>query len=293
MLCASGEAAYVHEPFNPNRSPGWFRAPLPYWFMHVTGENEDPYTDDVRAMVELRYPWRSMLRARGARLLAMNVQQAIRATIDRARKRRLLLKDPLALFSAEWLAERFGMDVVILVRHPASFVSSIKRLNWGFDYEQSWLAQPLLMRNLLSGYETAFSGYVGERDLVGEGIVVWNAIYDVVSRYRDLHPGWSVVRYEDLAEQPGTWFRTLYERHGLTWSTQVERTIAAHSSSENPGEVAPDARHELRRDSSVAARTWHRRLTTAEIERVRTGTEAVWRRFYDDVDWEAPEPSRG
>lgn len=293
MLCASGEGAYVHEPFNPNRAPGWFRKPPPYWFVHITRENEGPYFADIRAMVDLRYPLRSILRARRARLLAMNVQQAARATADRLRKRRLLLKDPLALFSAEWLAGRFEMEVVILVRHPASFISSIKRLNWGFDYEQNWLAQPLLMRDLLSGYESTFADYVGERDLVGEGIVVWNAMYDVVSKYQERHPDWAFIRYEDLAEAPKAGFRSMYDRLGLTWSSDVERTIAAHSGSENPAEVEPDGKHVLRRDSWSAARTWHDRLSRDEVGRVREETEAVWRRFYDDAAWEASPPSTG
>lgn len=286
MLAASGEAAYVHEPFNPSRTPGWFRKPLPYWFLHVTRENEGPYLDDVRRMVELRYPVGSIARSRSPRVLAMNAQQARDARRDKRRERRLLLKDPLAVFSAEWLAERFDMFVVALVRHPASFVSSIKRLSWGFDYERNWLAQALLMKNLLPGYEDRFRGYRGEEDLVSEGIVVWNAIYDVVSKYRERHPGWAVLRYEDVAADPKPMFRKLYTDFGLTWSDEVERVVASHSGEGNPREVGLDRRHEIKRDSKAAARTWKTRLSSDEIERIRRETEPVWRRFYEDSDWD-------
>jgi Sulfotransferase family len=293
MLCASREAAYVHEPFNPNRSPGWFREPLPYWFLHITHEIEMPYLEDVRRMVRLRYPFGSLVKARSARVVGMNLQQAALSIRDRLARKRLLLKDPMAIFAAEWLAERFGMHVVVLVRHPASFISSIKRLAWGFDYERNWLAQPLLMRDLLVGYESEFSGYRGEVDLVGEGIVVWNAIYDVVSRYRDRHPDWTVLRYEDIASAPVQRFQELYDRLGLAWTERVGRTIARHSSAVNPGDVSPEVRHEIMRDSAAAALTWKTRLSNEEIARIKEATERVWCRFYSEKEWEVEGSSPG
>lgn len=294
MLCASGETGYVHEPFNPNRSPGWFLEPLPYWFMHINRTNGSDHVEAVQRMTRFRYPTIGALaRSRSARVLAMNVQQAASALRDRLRGRRLLLKDPLALFSTEWLADRFGMWPVVLVRHPASFVSSITRLGWGFDYERNWLAQPLLMDGLLSGYEERFAGYRGEEDLVGEGIVVWNAMYDVVSGYRDRHPGWSVLRYEDIAARPVESFRSLYEKLGLSFGRGVEAKIVAHSSAGNAGGASTRDRHQIRRDSLAAASAWRLRLTPDEIDRVRVGTEDVWRRFYTDADWEATDRGTG
>jgi hypothetical protein len=294
MLDASGETAYVHEPFNPNRSPGWFPEALPHWFMYITTENESAYLEPVQRLVELRYPvGRALVGTRRARVLAMNLQQSALAARDRMKRKRLLLKDPMALFSAEWLAERFGFTNVVLIRHPASFVSSIKRLDWGFDYERNWLGQPLLMRDLLPAYGSRFAGYRGEEDIVGEGIVVWNAMYEVVSGYRDRHPDWSFVRYEDLAAEPKSGFRRLYGDLGLTWTDAAQQEIARHSHSSNPSDVAPSRKHELKRDSKGAASTWHARLTAAEIDRIRAETEPVWRRFYADEEWEAPSPSPG
>ena len=288
MLDASGETQYVHEPFNPNRSPGWFVDPLPYWFMHITTENEGPYLESLTGLTGLKYPTlRAVTRSRSARVFGMNLQQSAQAARGRRARRRLLLKDPLALFSAEWLASRFGFKVVALIRHPASFVSSIKRLNWGFDYERNWLAQPLLMRDLLPGYEERLSGYRGEEDLVGEGIVVWNAMYDVVDGYRDRHPDWKFVRYEDLAADPLPRFRELYDGLDLSWSENVVREIARSSQSGNPADVAPDRKHEIRRNSKAAAQTWHARLSKAEIDRIRNETQAVWPKFYAEAEWEA------
>lgn len=288
MLCASGELGYVHEPFQPRRSPGWLPVPMPYWFMHVCEDNERTYVRDVERLMSLRYPVaRSLRRSRSPHNLATQAQEIARSMGYRLRGiSRPLLKDPLALFSAEWLSSRFGMRVVVMIRHPAAFVGSIKRLNWGFDYEQHWLAQELLMRDLLGHRAHEYRGYVGEVDLVHEGIVMWNSIYDVVDTYRGRHPDWQFVRYEDLATEPLGGYRSLYAALGLTWSDEVEGAVRAYSSETNPKEVSLTRRRAVRRDSRAAKDTWRSRLAPDEIDRIRAETEEIASRFYDPEDWE-------
>ncbi|HEX2295753.1 MAG TPA: sulfotransferase [Actinomycetota bacterium] len=285
MLCASREAGYVHEPFNPNRSPGWFPERLPYWFMYLTEENAAPYERAVEDLLALRYPFGSLLRARSARGLAQQVPEAARSVAYRLGRRRTLVKDPMALFSAEWLARRFGADVVVMIRHPAAFVSSIKKLSWGFDYERNWLAQDLLMRDLLGAWAESFRGYEGEVDLVGEGIVMWNAMYDVVRGYRDRHPDWHFVRYDDLADYPVDGFRDLYARLGLRWDARVAREVERSTQESNVKEVPAWRRRAINRDSRAAKRTWTKRLTPGEVERVRRGVAEVAASFYADEEW--------
>ncbi len=286
MLCASRAAGYVHEPFNPNRSPGWFPEPLPYWFMYLTEENAAPYERNVADLVALRYPARALLRSRSPRDAAQQLPEIARSGAYRVQRRRTLLKDPMALFSAEWLARRFGMDVVVMIRHPAAFVGSIKKLNWGFDYERNWLAQDLLMRDLLGRWADAFEGYEGEVDLVGEGIVMWNAMYDVVRGYRERHPEWHFVRYDDLADEPLAGFRDLYTRLGLPWDERARRAVAESASTANVKDVPAWRRRAIKRDSRAAKRTWGQRLTPDEVARVRREVAEVAASFYSEEDWE-------
>jgi hypothetical protein len=288
MLCASRAAGYVHEPFNPNRSPGWFPEPLPYWFMYLTEENATPYERQVADLLGLRYPLRALPRSRSARALAQQVPEIARSAAYRVQRRRTLVKDPMALFSAEWLARRFGMEVVVMIRHPAAFVGSIKKLNWGFDYERNWLAQELLMRDLLGRWAPSFEGYEGEVDLVGEGIVMWNAMYDVVRGYRERHPEWHFVRYDDLADDPIAGFADLYARLDLPWDERAQRAVAESTSSANVKDVPAWRRRSIKRDSRAAKRTWGQRLTPDEVERVRRDTAEVAASFYSEEDWELP-----
>ena len=288
MLCASGEAAYIDEPFTPSRSPAWLAEPLPYWFMYITDDNAAEYREPLERVMELRYPVLNVLRnVRSFKQFARQAPEIPRSIFYRARRMRPLLKDPLAVFSAEWLARTWDMHVLMLIRHPAAFVSSIKRLNWGFDYEVNWLAQDLLMRDLLGHRAAEYQGYQGEIDLVGEGIVIWNSIYDVVAGYQERHPGWTFLRYEDLADDPMAGFETLYRRFDLTWNVRVRERIEASSGEGNPKEVPPSRRRAVKRDSAAAKKTWLTRLSSEEIARVRAGTEAVARHWYGDDDWSA------
>ncbi|MFN2389931.1 MAG: sulfotransferase, partial [Actinomycetota bacterium] len=120
MLSASGQTAYLHEPFNPRRRPGWTGNRIPYWFLYVTPANERYYVPVVEDLLALRYPWQSGLSdIRSFRHAALYAVDGARSVRYRLRRARPLVKDPIALFSAPWLADRFDAQVVIMVRHPA------------------------------------------------------------------------------------------------------------------------------------------------------------------------------
>lgn len=288
MLGLSGETGYIHEPFLPNRSPGWLTEPLPYWYMYICAENAAAYRAPVARVLDMRYPLGSLPRSRSISQLAVQVPEVAKSAVYRAKRVRPLVKDPLALFSSEWLADEFGMQIVVMIRDPAAFASSIKRLNWGFDYERNWLAQDLLMRDLLARRADEYRGYRGEIDIVGEAIVMWNSIYEVVDTFRARRPEWAFVKYESLADDPIAGFRDLYRRLGLSWAEDVARKIKDMNSSQNPGEVPLWRRRAVKRDSGAAKRTWRERLTPEEIERVRAGTRDIALRFYTEEELAAP-----
>ena len=281
MLCQSREAAYIHEPFCPNRSPGWLTEPLPYWYMYINDENGAAYEQAVRRVLELRYPIaRSLTATRKPKDLARQLPDIGGGLVSRARRSRPLLKDPFALFSSEWLADRFAVLPVVMIRKPVAFVSSIKRLNWGFDYEQNWLAQEPLMRDHLADHADSFRGYEGEIDLVGEGIVMWNVLYGFVAELRERRPEFLYVIYEDLAADPLRGFEELYDHTKLRWDQNVRERIAGFSDSANPKDVSTRNRRAIKRDSRAASETWRSRLSPEEIDRVTRETAAVSALFY-------------
>jgi sulfotransferase family protein len=286
MLCLSEEAAYIDEPFNPGRRPGWAPRPFPHWYQYICPENEARYLPVFRDIFDLRYPLVAQLGQ------IRSLEHIKRAAGDwshsiRCRRRRMLplVKDPIAFMSAKWLADRFGARVVVMVRHPAAFAGSLKRLDWQFDFSE-WLEQDLLMRDLLSPFADRIRDFAREkRDIVDQAILMWNVINNVARHYRETNPDWLFVRYEDLAETPVDRFRDLYRQLGLTWNDRIRDLVADHTGTGNVKEVSAADVGTIRRDSRAAKWTWWTRLTEQEIERVRTGVADVAGWFYSDADW--------
>lgn len=282
MLCLSGEAGYIHEPLNPVRRPSWMVHPVPYWYVHVTEANEDLYAADLERAMSFRYPLiENLIRLRRPHHLGMMSSDISRVVQARLSSARPLLKDPFALFSAEWLQSRYRADIVITVRNPVAFVGSIKRLNWRFKFK-TLLSQGALMRDHLAGFEGAMRRCRDEDvDVVEQGIVLWNVLHHAIAELRDEHPEWSVVRHEDLAADPVASFEALYAATGLRWDDGVAERVRAFSTADT-GKELPMWRHgSVRRDSRSATETWKLRLTDEEVERVRSGTGEIAARFYE------------
>ena len=139
-------------------------------------------------------------------------------TRGRLQDARPLLKDPFAVFSVPWFAEVLGCQVIILVRHPLAFVSSLKRLQWTFDF-QDLLSQPLLMRDHLEPFRDQMSAMINNPDdVIAQGSLLWRMVYSVVDGYRSSYPEFMVVRHEDLSRNPEGGFRDLYASLGLAFT---------------------------------------------------------------------------
>jgi hypothetical protein len=286
MLALDRAVEYIHEPFNVDAPRPAMRVRPPHWFEYVCAENEAQLLAPVSEMIRGDY-------RRPARGLGRQTGQGIERLVGKAltRPRRPLLKDPIALFASEWLADRFGCQVVVMIRHPAAFASSLKKLDWRFDFS-NWTEQPLLLRDLAGPYEREIRGFAEQdRDIVDQAVLLWNVMHHVIDGYRERRLDWTFLRHEDVSETPVEHFRSLYRRLALRWSDDVAAQVRAASSEDAPAEVAIADRNLTVRNSRQARWTWRSRLTPEEQARVREGTHDVASRFYSDEDWAAPVSS--
>jgi hypothetical protein len=200
----------------------------------------------------------------------------------RMRRARPLVKDPIALLSAEWLAERFDMEVVVTIRHPAAFVASVQRLGWTHRFD-TFLDERLL-RDRLGAFEDDIRRRAADPgDTLGQAVLLWRILYTVVDGYRSRHPEWVFLRHEDAARDPLATFASLYSRLGLDLTERVRHEIVRHSAAGNP--TVARSPHGFQVDSAANAESWRSRLDPADIARVRESTADVWPRFYSDDDW--------
>jgi Sulfotransferase family len=278
MLALAPGVAYLHEPFNPRFSAGRFDR----YFIVVTGENEERYAPELERVLELRYDLAARLRTRRRpRDLARAVRDFTRVERMRRSASRPLVKDPIALLSAEWLAKRFDMEVVVLIRHPAAFAASLKRLGWRHSFA-NFLDDGL--PEVLGPYEDEIREQAGRPgDILAQAALLWRVLYDAVDGYRERQPDWTFLRHEDASVDPVATFGRLYEQLGLELTPEARATIESASAPENPAELRTP--HAVELDSAASLGRWREELTPEEIETLRERTRDVWPRFYSDAEW--------
>ena len=284
MLAANPQTAYISEPLNRLHRPGVLRVRVRHWYPYISAQDQEEYLAAFRELLGFRYHGLAEL------MSLRSLRDALRMGRDlgifvrgRVLHQRPLLKDPFAVFSLPWFAEQLDCQIVVTVRHPAGFASSLKRLGWSFDFTDL-LAQPSLMRDWLEPYRKDMES-IGREDIVGQAARLWTMIYSFVHSSRASIPAMQVVRHEDLSRDPLGGYGRLYESLGLAWTQAVQKKIAAASSAQNPKEVPQKKVHAVRLDSLANLDNWKKRLSPDEIRRVRSATEEVAQLYYPEVDW--------
>jgi hypothetical protein len=283
MIASHPGVSYIHEPFNPVYQPA---CPVAHQWHHVTPEDEERFLAYLRPLLEFRHSWWQDVRARAhPRHVAGATVRALRAWKRRLLGCRPLVKDPIAFFSAEWLAEAFGMDIVVVIRHPAAFASSLKRLAWAFRFDHL-LGQPRLMQTLLAPFAAEVRRLAqAPPDVIAHAILFWRIVHQVTLDYSRRHPDWLFVRHEDLSRRPLDEFRALFGRLGLDFPPRCRRAVEEHTAEGNIREVPDGVKTALRRDSRANVWNWTHRLRPEEIARVRAGTDDLARAFYPEAEW--------
>jgi hypothetical protein len=283
MLALAPGVAYVHEPFSPRTPKGLSPAGFERYFTVVTRENESRYRSGLERSLALRYDFGAQLRsAQSWRDVARIPRDYRRLRRSRRSGRRPLMKDPIALLSAEWLAESFGMDVVVLIRHPAAFAASLKRLGWKHSF--ATFIQDGRVPEVVRPYEAEIREQA-ERpgEILAQAALLWRLLYNAVDGYRERHPDWAFVRHEDASAEPVASFERLYGKLGLEFTSAAREAIARASAPDNPAELSTP--HAVELDSAASLGRWREDLTAEEVETLRERTRDVWPRFYSDEDW--------
>lgn len=285
MLAATPSVGYIHEPFNLTHRPGICSATFPYWFMYINEENASPYLLPLKKTLEFRFDVGAELPAmQSFRHAGRMLKNYKNFSLYRFRHAIPLMKDPIALFSSEWLAQTFDMHVIVLIRHPAAFISSIRRLNWTHNFSH-FLSQPLLMRDYLYPFEAEIRAFAEtEHDIMEQATLLWKIIHHTILLYQEKHTDWVFMRHEDISADPLSHFEYLYKKMNLTLTDKEKQVIEEYSSEENPTDVTKG--HTLvKRNSKSNIKSWQKKFSKEELTTLRTQVEDISHKFYSDADW--------
>ena len=282
-LAQHGGMRILLEPFNRNYPP--------YGFGLVMKE---AYTDfeSSSQKEELKAAFDAHL-AGGAARYALGVCHATQAgwktplrflwhALESLRRPRVLVKDPLALFSAAWLADRYDLDVICTMRQPFSFVASLKVAEWGFSFK-NLLRQKALLERLPPQHVQHMEKLADNREeRIEKWSLLWNVLHHQIATYRRSRNDWLFVRYEDVALNPMEGFASMLRHIGLDMNTPVKTYIESYTSSRNPAETNSTAYQP--RDAKKTVDSWKTRLTSDEISAIADFTAELREELYPDLD---------
>lgn len=290
MLTLDASREYVYEPFNVNNASVFSSLGMERWFEYVPG-----WPDNCRARVEaelrrifaLRYPFRRALRdADGWLGRARAVRVYGRSLLHQWQGRQTVVKDPIAVFSAEWIARRLDAQVIVLVRHPAAFAESLQRKQWSHPFDH-FLEQPALMDDHLAPFADQIRAMANcPPDVLDQASLLWTLIYSVVHTYWQRNDGWILLRHEDLARRPVAAFKKLYDRLGMAFTPEIRAQVETHSEATNA--TSSNRVDHIRRDSQSVIHRWKDSLSTSEIHRIESRTRPLADTFYDPDEWQIP-----
>jgi hypothetical protein len=290
VLATAPSVFYLHEPFNFGSPNTLTSVRTNLWYPYLTEQDGKECVDEIgdalqlnlRVLNDIPLLWRHP-KAIARRLLLAGQLALLRCRPEY----RVLIKDPLALLAAPWFERNFGAFPLILIRHPAAFVSSLKIKQW-YPPFQSILSQPRLMDEHFreSAEDIARLATAKTRDIVSEGAFFWKLLYEVVGKYQRQHAKWLFIRHEDASREPHRVFQKAFLDLGLKYTPATEVFITRTTTGNDRRYVLESTSEDnVVRNSIENVSVWKERLSNAEVDRIRETVGEVGQLFYSDDEW--------
>jgi hypothetical protein len=278
------EVDYIHEPFNPqcgmpgiNQGYRYVRPKLDTEEMqryHALVETVFSYDLKLAGRVPKRDPW---FKKAAKRVVGSRGPFYLRLAKANPFHRAAVIKDPTAALLSEYLYLHFDVKPVIIIKHPTSFIASLKRVNWWpgmFKLDD----QPHLIEDYFLD-DADFVTRDWSNPVLGAA-AFWRAIHKVLLAQAGKYPNWEVVTHEQMSRDPVSTFRYLYQVLELPWRSSVERRILELTQGNRSAEARPGAVQDFRRNSAAIFEMRRNSLTLEERKEIFEIVEDVALQVY-------------
>ena len=255
IIAESENVTYFTEPLNPenNINKSIFKNKVQkIWFPAIQYLNKQEYKNGYDILLNKKLYFQNINSFKCLKFaILLNFKKLIN------KKSRALLKDPIALFSSEWLFNTFKTQNVVLIRKPEAFISSLKKNNWSFDFNNLY-KQKNLIENELSDFadEIEMFSKQNNHNIIEQGILLWNIFHSYISNLKKKHPNWYFVTHEQLSTNPIEEFEKIFEYLNLRFSKKVKKYILKTTNTKNQVDRDNKEVHVLNRNSLKNISTW-------------------------------------
>jgi len=283
VLSFGSEYVYINEPFNLHNNAiydlGWKRQ---YQYINEESGKKMEYqiAGAFRLSGNIFVKRNNLLRKKGLRNIYHSLNRVVMGL-----PQRVIVKDPIALSSANWIAKTFHAKVVITMRHPASYVLSLKKLGW-CPTMNSFLDQPDLMHDFLMPYKAEMEALkdIDKYDL-RLAILSWNIANSMAYQMLQTNNDIILVRHEDISANPVEEFCKLFKKLNQPFTQDIINFIEENSSSDNPISTLASDPHSIAINSKANTGLWRQLLSNSEIEQIKEGTKDIFKHFYTPEEW--------
>lgn len=278
------KARYVQEPFNVNHSNRYMMLQLENWYSdydYINLQQQSdieasfsrlfdmtPYSHAVANLNAQQISWRTFPRG---------VRDILSETIFSPS---ILVKDPLALFSAGWLYKTYDLYVVCMIRNPMAFVGSLKKAGWEFDFN-NFLAQENLIEERLLDYKNDIKLCIDSDDFIFKASILWNILHYIIIGYKKSYPDWMFVKYEEIALDPISEYKKIFDYVQLDFHDGIIQYIDAFTTSQSTKNIQTNSY--VPRDSIASLSSYKSRLSPKEIEDIKSYTAKIGSVFYPEL----------
>ncbi len=267
----------IVEPMNINRIQRFKKFKIASWYLKVDNNTAPEVKNQAHDLISyyLNTPFVNLLKRPFGSYEGHSGISSFKKRLRRSTKPIKMLKDPTALFSVPWLVQEFDVCPVLLIRHPAAYVLSIKEKNWWFDFD-NLLSQSNFFSDGLAPLRTEvreFKKNESEKSIVENAALLWKVFYAQVEIYRKTFPDWFYITHEELSTDPMTNFERMFNYLGIEFNDRVRTYIKESTQAEDQAE--------FKRDSAKNTSKWKERLSSAEKQTIFRLTKEVSEKFYD------------
>lgn len=281
ILTFDGALDNVHEPFNLMQND-IYNTPIKQSLLYV-GEDKERQ----KAIANyLDYFMKGSPKAAMDRIQHRGVKKIPYILSDEGakflkRNNRKLVKDPIAIFSADFFYKKLNYDVLVMIRHPAAFALSLKDKQWYFDFSHL-LSQTDFMAEVIPHHKAAIEALINDHarknDIIEQAILLWNIIHERILYYQKNYTDWIFIKHETLSLDPLMEFEKIFQRFDIPFTKKIQQYIAETTSGKS-------TQGGFVRDSSKNIKKWSTKLSTEEIHRIHQGTKEMAANFYTKKEW--------
>lgn len=287
MIALADNVFYVDEPFNVGKMH--YKSPISEWLLdpqYQSVEKQNKIKNYLSDLAEspsflLKYNLYHLVK-RNRKKFVNNPFSNIQELFSHYKKSKLpnsipIFKDPIAVLGLEWIDKNFDAKIIVIIRHPAAFITSTVLRKWQFDACELLKQKELIENHFSSLLNEVLINCEKKGHFLDNNILAWNMIHSRIMDYKNKNKHWYFVRHEDLSLNPVREFEKIYNFLDLNFTDEIKTKIIEFTTK------GGDSYYH--RNSAENVLQWKSKLSASEIEIIKRKTAPFWKEFYDEKDW--------